>query len=92
MPSAIAWTEAGDATIRRMRDERASWDAIAMALGVNRWTAIGRGRHIGASLGEAAADATDEISDRRRGPMPSGHPVSWGAITAGTCLAGAAYS
>lgn len=26
-----------------------------------------------------------------RGPLPAGHTLSWGAITAGTVLAGAEY-
>lgn len=30
-------------------------------------------------------------TDLSRDPLPPGHPETWGAITAGTCLAGAAY-
>lgn len=50
MPKRIEWTEVQDLKIRRMRAESASWDSIAEAVGVTRWTAIERGRRLGARL------------------------------------------
>jgi hypothetical protein len=88
MPRKIHWRPETDATIRRMRTERASWRAIASALGCSRWTAIERGRHINALIGDAPPIA---IARTDRETMPPGHPVSWDAICAGTCLAGTPY-
>ena len=48
MPPKTDWTEARDAQLRRFRAEGATWDVIAAALGVSRYTAIERGRRIGA--------------------------------------------
>lgn len=50
MPRKIDWTEGQDMMIRRMRAESASWDVIAVAVGVTRWTVIERGRRLGARL------------------------------------------
>jgi hypothetical protein len=79
-----------DATILRMRASRQSWEAIESALGLSHWTIAERGRSIGAALPAPDPDEPDPI-DLTRDPLPPGHPESWGAITAGTCLAGAAY-
>lgn len=88
MPKAIEWTDAQDSTIRTMRAERASWDAIAAALRLSRYTVIERGRDIGAVMAEREAQP---VTDDSRIPLPAGHSVSWGAINAATCLAGMAY-
>jgi hypothetical protein len=90
MPKRIEWTGARDQTIKRMRNERASWDVIAAAVGVCRWAAIERGRQLFVRLRPPVADAQDD-GDRRRDCFPAGHPVTWGAITKGTSLEGAAY-
>ena len=47
MPRKSVWTEGQDAQIRRLRTEAASWDLIALALGLARWTVIERARVIG---------------------------------------------
>ncbi len=87
MPRALKWSAAQDTLIRGMRGTGASWDAIAEALRVNRWTASERGRHLGVKLPEPKSEPTRES----RAPLPAGHPIPWGAITASTCLAGQAY-
>ena len=89
MPKKIEWTEAQDLTIRRMRAESATWDAIAHAIGVTRWTVIERGRRLGARL--PPPDYEPPAEDPERPPMPPGHPESWGAIIRGTCLEGMPY-
>ena len=47
MPRKLIWTEGQDTQIRRLRTEGASWDLIALALGLARWTVIERARTIG---------------------------------------------
>ena len=89
MPKKITWTEVQDTKIKRMRAENASWDCIAMAVGVTRWTVIERGRRLGARL--PPPDYVPPPEDPERPPLPSGHPRTWGAITLGTSLEGIAY-
>lgn len=96
MPTKRPWTQAQDETIRRTRRDGATWDAIATALGTSRNAVIERGRRIGARRAppppaDPAADAQAALRDPAREPMPPGHPVAWGAITAGTSLDGHAY-
>lgn len=85
---AIIWTDAKDHKIKRMRSEGATWDAIAEAVGVARYTAATRGEKIGAQL--PPPDFTPPI-DPDREPLPAGHPETWGAMIAGSCIDGAAY-
>ena len=78
------WTEGQDVQIRRLRTEGASWDVVALALGLARWTGIERARAIGAERLPANAVAMLDESDRE--PLPAGHAKSWGAINRGTTL------
>jgi len=89
MPKRIVWTEVQDMKIRRMRAERASWDNIAIAVGVTRWTVIERGRRLGARL--PPHDFEPPAEDPERSPMPPGHPETWGVIIRGTSLDGMHY-
>src|SRR4051795_6935184 len=89
MPKRIEWTEVQDSKIKRMRAERASWDAIAIAVGVTRWTVIERGRRLGARLPPRDYDVAS--SDADRAPLPPGHSETWGIITNGTVLEGMPY-
>ncbi len=89
MPRRIEWTPSADATIVRMRAAGASWDIIAATLHHDRWTIIERGKKIGAVAPPPPPDEPE--IDLGREPLPSGHPDTWGAIIAGTCLAGARY-
>ena len=84
MPRKTVWTEGQDAQIRRLRTEGASWDVIALVLGLARWTVIERARVIGAERPPANAVAVLDESDRE--PLPAGHAQSWGAINRGTSL------
>ena len=84
MPRKTVWTEGQDTQIRRLRTEGASWDIVALALGLARWTVIERARAIGAeSLPPNAVTTVDE-SDRDA--LPAGHAETWGAINRGTGL------
>ncbi|HEY2132676.1 MAG TPA: AsnC family protein [Acetobacteraceae bacterium] len=84
MPTKAVWTEGQDAQIRRFRTEGASWDLIAVTLGLARWTVIERARTIGAERRPANAIAVLDESDRQ--PLEAGHPASWDAINRGTSL------
>jgi hypothetical protein len=84
MSRKAVWTEGQDTQIRRLRTEGASWDLIALALGLARWTVIERARVIGVERPPANAVAVLDESDRQ--PLPAGHPESWGAINRGTSL------
>ena len=89
MPKKLTWTNAQDTQIKRLRAEGASWDTIAISLGVTRWTIIERGRRIGARL--PSPDFAPPGEDPARPPMAAGDHRSWGAITQGTVLEGVAY-
>jgi hypothetical protein len=84
MPAKFHWTEAQDLQIKRLRAEGATWESIAIVLGVTRWAVIERGRRIGAP--RPLRELTEPREDPARDPLPPGHPRSWGALTAGTVL------
>ena len=89
MAKPIEWTTAQDHKIRAMRGADHSWDAIASALGVCRWTTIVRGRSIGAV---APARVCDDDCDPEREALPAGSGVTWGAINPpGSSLHGSPY-
>ena len=83
MPKKLVWTDAQDATIKRLRTEGATWDIIATLLHLTRWTVIERGRRIGAR--------PPPSDDPDREPLPAGHPRSWDILVRGTCLEGVPY-
>jgi hypothetical protein len=89
VPKRIEWTAVQDMKIKRMRAERASWDSIAVAVGVTRWTVIERGRRLGARLPPADFEPNPEDPDRPT--LPPGHQETWGIIIIGTSLEGMAY-
>ena len=89
MPKKLAWTDAQDMQIRRLRTEGASWDSIAATLSLSRWSVIDRGRQIGARL--PPADFEPPPEDPERESMPPGDPRSWDAINVGTMLEGNPY-
>jgi hypothetical protein len=89
MPKRIEWTAVQDIKIKRMRAERTSWDIIAIAVGVTRWTVIERGRRLGARLPPHSFEPPPE--DPERSPLPPGHGETWGAIVRGTFLEGIPY-
>ncbi len=95
MPKTIAWTEAMDYEIRRLRAGNASWDIIAAALGISRWATSERGRAIGARVVRlkkiVSGQPLAKIVNPTRLALPAGHPLSWGLLTQGTLLHGTAY-
>lgn len=89
MPRKLAWTDAQDMQIRRLRLEGASWDTIAAVLGLTRSTTIERGRRIRAL--PPPREFVPPPEDPMRDPLPAGHPRTWGVITAGTVLENTPY-
>ena len=84
MPRKTVWTEGQDTQIRRLRTEGASWDVIALALSLARWTVIERARAIGAE--KLPPNAVTVLDEADREPLPAGHSETWGAINRGTAL------
>jgi len=93
MPEPLIWSEPRDLQLRRMRTEGACWDEIATELKVSRWSAIERGRKIGARQRDpATCDPTScPAPNLSREPLPPGHQASWGALVGHTLLHGQSY-
>lgn len=94
MPQKRQWTAPQDARLRRLRAEGATWDQIAADLELGRSAVIERGHRIAAHRPTPAQTAEHQdpaLHDPQRPPMHPGHPVTWGAITETTCLAGTEY-
>lgn len=89
MPAKLNWTDAQDGQLRRLRAEGATWDHIAIELGLTRWSVIERGRRIGARL--PPPEHVPPPEDPERDALPAGDPRSWSAITGGTVLEGVPY-
>lgn len=84
MPEARQWTAAADAAICNLRAAGETWAVIGRSLGLSRNTVIERGRRIHAEapprIAQAARQSADD--DPQRGPLPAGHPRTWGLLTA----------
>jgi hypothetical protein len=83
MPQARQWTEIADNVIRDMRGAGATWAAIGVRLGLSRNTVIERGRRLRAEAPArvVVAKEYDMLEDPNRGPLPAGHPLTWGLLT-----------
>jgi hypothetical protein len=89
------WTPAEDAFVR------ANWFSLSLvamgrAIGVTHATVLHRGTRVLDLPWPRERETTPpadpaEDMDLDRDPLPAGHPMSWGLITAGTCLAGTLY-
>lgn len=91
MPAPRDWTQAEVETIRTLRADNAGWEEIARRIGVARWTVIEFAKRVGLWTPPAVAVEVSDEPDRYREPSRAGHPLTWGAIVAGTCLAGEEY-
>jgi len=93
MPEPLSWSLPQDQQLLQMRADGACWDNIAAALGVSRWSAVERGRKIGACKTARTMNApiTSPQCDPTREPLPAGHSTSWGALVADTSLHGQSY-
>jgi hypothetical protein len=90
MVAKVEWSAVLDGRLQALRQAGLSWSLVAEELRLGRYTVIERGRRIGARRPRRPA-AVAETEMRDRTAWPPGHPVTWGALTAGTVLAGQAY-
>jgi hypothetical protein len=84
LPRKVVWTEGQDTQIRRLRTEGATWDVIALSLGLARCTVIERAKLIG--VGSPPANAASRFDESGRDPLSAGHSRSWSVINRGTSL------
>ncbi len=89
MPRKTLWTEGQDSQIRRLRTEGASWDMIALLLGLPDDEVRDRARQLGVE--RRPAHAAIALDESERAPLPPGHAESWGAINRGTVLDGTRF-
>jgi len=89
----ITWTNLADSRLVRLRDEGASIRSLAIAFGLSRTAIAVRAGRLGLALPTKppVPAIIGPAPDLARDPLPAGHPISWGLITAGTALEGAAY-
>jgi hypothetical protein len=89
----VFWTNQAEARLVRLRGEGASIRALATAFGLSRSAIAVRAGRLGLALPSkpAVPAKTSPAPDPTRDPLPAGHPISWGLLTAGTSLEGAAY-
>ena len=85
MPAKRQWTPTQDRRIAASRLLRRPWERIAADLGASRSAVIDRARLLGIPPLPPLPPAP--VEDPNRDPMPTGHPVAWAVLTAGTALA-----
>ncbi len=104
-PPTIRWTEEMNQQMVDLRSAGHSWDTVSAALGVSRNACITHAKRINRHSVQAtpavvkpaelvAAEKAAPAENWCReidGSMPAGHPISWNAITANTCLEGTPY-
>lgn len=84
----MVWTDELDAAVRRLRAAGRTWEQVSAEMGIGRNSLIERGKRLGA---RRVLPARPVAEARDRPPWPAGHPQTWGMITHGTLLQGAAY-
>lgn len=90
MGAKLNWTAEQDDTIRSMLLAGKNNADVARALGLSWDSVTNRARAINAV--RAYQGKPNKIHPTpTREPYPPGHPITWGAITAGTLLAGVPY-
>lgn len=83
MPQARQWTAVADKMICDMRGAGETWAAIGLRLGLSRNTVIERGRRLRAEAParQLVVKEYDILEDPHRGPLPAGHPLTWGLLS-----------
>lgn len=90
MANKLVWTGLRDGILRTLREQGMSWECVAAAMGISRWTAIGRAKALGLHA-PLPRPPRPPVPERGEAPLPAGHPIAWAVLTAGTLLAGTAY-
>lgn len=94
MPAARKWTPAEEALIVAMASDNKSTADIGLAIGCSPTTARWKAISLGVDRFDHRRQLPPEfrvetpIREPEREPLPAGHPTSWGAIVAGTCIEG----
>jgi len=90
----IVWSDQMLEKIFNLVPTGMSWDDIADVVGVSRHAVSDKAAEFSELLAKRAKAKNSEIQVQHRPaePLPPGHPITWGLITAGTSLEGAAYS
>lgn len=91
MPAKLEWADEMDVQLLALRGRKVAWNIIAQTMHLSRNTVIERARRIGVVKRSKIGAAVVRRESDDRVPRPAGHPATWGAITHGTCLEGAAY-
>ena len=92
MSIAIAWSAHADSQLLHMRAAGLPWHAVASTLRVGRNSVIERARRLGLPAISRLPLAPRPVLERVDRPaLPSGHPLSWLAITSNSLLAGEPY-
>lgn len=94
MPKRRDYTPEQAATISRMTAAQATCADMALATGISPSTLRGHLLRIGLLTRRAPAVMplpAPEVNEATREPLPAGHPVTWGLLTAGSLLEGARY-
>lgn len=90
----ITWTPEVDARLTQLHASGASVRALARAFGLGRQAVSERATRLGIytkpTLPQRKPTSVSS-DDATRDPLPAGHPISWGLLTAGTSLDGAPY-
>ena len=87
------WNAEMDGRLRSLRRDGATWDRLAVEMGLSRDTVLERARKLGARAKDTMAMAKAEPpgEPRDRPARAPGHPATWQMLTAGTSLDGATY-
>ena len=88
MAERFVWDAARDRRLRALRWEGTTWEEIAQAMDIGRYTVLERGRRLGARRRQPPRV---EVEAADRPCRPAGHPVTWGLLVTGTVLEGSAY-
>ena len=92
MTTAIAWSPQADALILQLRAAGCPWRTLASELRVGRNSIIERARRLGLPpVSRSYAPPNPALERTERLPLPSGHPLSWQAITTNSLLEGEPY-
>lgn len=98
MPAKFNWTYDQDERIRSLiPGGRITFANLAREWNMARWTVRERARTLGVDVEAFFVPPQNRVMPpdvpppTYREPLPAGHPVPWGAITAGTSLDGAGY-
>lgn len=88
------WTPETDARLMRLRADGLGTRTIAKFLGISRNSVIDRALRLKAPPKPECPliSKTRDADDPNRAALPSGHPITWFAITSGTCLEGCGYA